>query len=81
MDKHSLPERTFSLLWWKKIWRIARKIKGHFLGPNQIGEKEKKLHYSYNFILSAEIYFLYLETVYVVKIGILKSQIKVICSD
>ena len=53
------------------------KIKAHFLGTSEIGEKEK-LHYSYNFILSAEIYFLYFDTVYAVKIGILKSQIKVI---
>ena len=60
-------------------WRMERKIKAHFLGPSQIGEKEK-LHYSYNFILSAEIYFLYFDTVYAVKIGILKSQIKVIHS-
>ena len=59
---------------------LERKIKAHFLGPSQIGGKEK-LHNSYNFTLSAELYFLYFDTVYVVKIGILKSQIKVIVTN
>ena len=64
----------------RKFGGLREKLKDIFWALVKLGRR-KKLHYSYNFILSAEIYFLYFDTVYVVKIGILKSQIKVIYSD